>query len=123
MLPLLAADERSEDHHPVSWTQRKQLCCNRFRRLRRKNSPAVRTVRHSDVRIEKPEIVIDLRHRCNGRTRRSSGRALFNRNRRGKSFDVFDFRLLHAIEELPCISGETLNIAPLPLGVKRIERE
>ena len=36
---------------------------------------------------------------------------------------MFYLRLLKPVEELPRVSGETLDVAPLPLGIEGVEGE
>jgi len=40
-----------------------------------------------------------------------------------EAVDVVDVRLLHHLEELPRVSGERLDVAPLALGVDRVDRQ
>src|SRR5690606_8066300 len=37
--------------------------------------------------------------------------------------DEVHVRLVHPFEELPCVGAEALDVAPLPLGVDRVEDE
>ena len=64
-----------------------------------------------------------LGHGCDDRTRIAAGRTLLNCDGRGQSLDLFDIRLLHLVEKLPCVRTQGFHIAALPLGVERIERK
>ncbi len=64
---------------------------------------------------------MNLRDSCHNRTRVATGCALFNRDRRGESFDVLDIRFLHLIQKLTRIGGETLNIATLSFGIECVK--
>ena len=37
------------------------------------------------------------------------------------ALDVLDLRLVHALQELPRVGRKALDVAPLPLGVQRVE--
>ena len=50
-------------------------------------------------------------------------RALLDRDRRRQPLDRVDVGLAHLLEELPRVGGERLDVAPLPLGVERVEGE
>ena len=41
----------------------------------------------------------------------------------GEALDEVDVGLLHLAEELPRVRGQRLHVAPLPLGVDRVEGE
>jgi hypothetical protein len=41
----------------------------------------------------------------------------------GETLDEIDIRLFHLIEELPRVSGEIFDVAPLPFGIEQIEDE
>ncbi len=50
-------------------------------------------------------------------------RFLLYRNRRREPFYMIDIRLFHHRQELTRVGRERLNIAALPLGIKRVEGE
>src|SRR5688572_25375373 len=72
---------------------------------------------------QQAQVIVDLRGGADGRPRVSDAVFLANRNRRTDSFDAIDVRLLHALEELARVGRQRADIAPLPLGVNRIESE
>ena len=92
-------------------------------RLARDLLAAVRTVRHADAREEQPQVVVDFGDGADRRTRIGSGRLLLDGDGRRQPVDQVDVRLLHLLEELPGVSGQRLDIAPLPFGVDRVEGE
>ena len=77
----------------------------------------------ADPRPEQAQVVVDLGHRADGRARVARGRLLVDRDRRREALDRVDVGLLHQTEELPCVGRERLDVAPLPLGVDRVEGE
>ena len=92
-------------------------------RLRGDGEAARRAVRDADVGEEQAEIVVDLGHRPDRRSRVGAGRLLLDRKGRRQALDRIDVRLLHLLEELPGIGRERFDVAPLALGVNRVEGE
>ncbi len=82
---------------------------------------ALGAVRDADPRPEQPQVVVDLGHRADGRARVARGRLLVDRDRRREPLDRVDVGLLHQAEELARVGGERLDVAPLALGVDRVE--
>ena len=66
---------------------------------------------------------MDFGRRADGRARVADAVLLPNRNRRADALDDVDVRLLHPLEKLPRIGRQRLDIAPLALGVDRVEGE
>ena len=82
---------------------------------------ALGAVRHPDPRPEQPQVVVDLGHGADRRARVARGRLLVDRDRRREPLDRVDVGLLHQPEELARVGRERLDVAPLPLGVDRVE--
>ncbi|OPY59888.1 MAG: hypothetical protein A4E57_04634 [Syntrophorhabdaceae bacterium PtaU1.Bin034] len=70
---------------------------------------------------EEPQVVIDLGHRTDGRSRVPADALLLDADRRRKPFYVVHVRLFHQLEKLPGIGRERLHVSALPLGIDRIE--
>ena len=92
-------------------------------RLPRDGPVAVRTVRLANRRIQQPQVVVDLGDRADGRTRGAGGRLLLNRDRGRQPIDGVDVGPLHLVEKLPRVGRQRLDVAPLSLGVDRVERQ
>ena len=75
------------------------------------------------AREQELQVVVQLRHRADGRARRAHGVGLVDRDRRRNALDAIDLRLVHAVEELPRVRREGLDVAPLPFGIQRVEHE
>ena len=80
-------------------------------------------VRHADVGEEQPEVVVDLGDGADRRTRIRAGRLLLDGDGRRQAVDQIDVRLFHLLEELPGVGGQRFDVAPLALGVDRVEGE
>src|SRR5688500_647 len=80
-------------------------------------------MRRTGARVEQAEVVVDLGYRPDCRPRIVPGGFLLDGNRGRESLDRIDIRFFHEAEELPRVRGERLDVAPLPLGVDRVERE
>src|SRR5262249_14978699 len=77
----------------------------------------------ADAGEQQAQIVVDLRHRADGRARVLRGRLLLDRDRRREAVDRVDVRLLHQLEELPRIGRQRLDVAALALGIDGVEGE
>ncbi len=84
---------------------------------------ADRAVRLAHARPQQAQVVVDLRHRADGRAGVARGRLLVDRDRRAQALDRVDVGLVHLAEELPRVGRQRLDVAALPLGVDRVERE
>ena len=122
-LALAAADDRRHHvdarvlrigHHQVD---------DALERLRGDLAAAVRAVRHADVGEQQAEVVVDFGDRADGRSRVRAGGLLLDRDRRRQALDQVDVRLLHLLEKLPRVGGQRLDVAALPFGVERVERQ
>ncbi len=83
--------------------------------------PVVGAVRHAHPRPEQPEVVVDLGHRAHGGARIVARRLLLDGDGRGEALDGVHVRLLHEPQELAGVGRERLDVAPLALGVDRVE--
>src|SRR5262249_10948656 len=77
-----------------------------IRRLRANRDVASRTIKLSQSRVEDAQIIVDLRHRADGRARALAGRFLLDADGRGQPGDVLDLWFLHLPEKLPGISRQ-----------------
>ena len=68
-------------------------------------------------------MIVQLGHRAHGRARCAHGIGLVDRDRGRNPLDRVDLRLVHAVEELPRVRAESLDVAPLPFRVERVEDE
>lgn len=77
----------------------------------------------SESRVEELEEIIHLSEGADGRASCADGVFLLNGNRGRDTLDFIDLRLVHAVEELPDVRGEGLDITSLSLGVEGVESE
>ena len=96
---------------------------DRLHRVRLELASALRADGVADARPEQAQVVVDLGRRADGGARRPGRVLLLDRDGGGEPVDVIDVRLLHALEELPRVRGERLDVAPLALGVDGVEGE
>jgi hypothetical protein len=123
LLALAAGDDRREDHQLRVLGQREHVVDHLRHRLRLEREQVVRAIGRADAREEEPQVVVDLGDRADGGARVVRRRLLLDRDRRGQALDQVDVRLLHELEELPRVGRQRLDVAPLALGVERVERE
>jgi hypothetical protein len=66
-------------------------------------------------------VIVDLGHRADGGTRGAHRVGLVDGDGRWNALDAVHLRTIHAVEELPRVGREGLDVAPLAFGVQRIE--
>ncbi len=123
VLPLASAHDRGQHHEARAVGQLHRLVDDLLGRLPDDRAPADRAVRLAHARPQQAQVVIDLRNRSDRRARVARGRLLVDRDRRRKALDRVDVGLVHLAEELARISRQRLDVASLPLGVDRVERQ
>ena len=123
VLALAVADDRRVDRELRLLGQAQHLVDDRLDRLPGDRPPADGAVRTPCARVEKAEVVVDLRDRAHRRARVPRGRLLVDRDRRREPVDRVHVRLLHHLQELARVGGERLDVAPLALRVDRVEGE
>ena len=121
MLSLAPTHNRSQKLKPRPLRQLHDLICHLIDRLRIDLLPTLRTMRNTDPRIQKAEIVVNLRHRTNRGTRVTVRRLLIDRDRRRQSLNGIHIRLIHLSQKLAGIRRQRLHITSLPLCVDRIK--
>ncbi len=121
VLAFAAADDRRHHHEFGPLLQGHQPVDDLLLGLAGDLVAALGAVRGPDPRPEQPQVVVDLGHRPDRRARVARGRLLVDRDRRREPLDRVDVGLLHQPEELPRVGGQRLHVAPLPLGVDRVE--
>ena len=84
---------------------------------------ALDAVRLAAASEEQPQVIVNFRRGRNGRTRIPRRILLPNRYRRRDARNVIDVGLLHALQKLARVCRQRLDIAPLPFGIHRVERE
>ena len=123
VLALAVLHDRGEQQHGRALRQRQHLVDHLADRLRREVLAVLRAARHAGARVQHAQVVVDLGDRADRRARVVRRRLLLDRDRRGQPLDVVDVGLFHHGQELPGIGRQRLDVAALPLGVDRVERE
>ena len=123
VLALLIAHERRKHEHPLVGSLGDDPLHDLVARLRLEHGIALGAVGRADPRVEHAQEVMDLRHRGHGRSRVRAGRLLSDRDRGREARDAVDVGPRQLPEELPGERGEALDVAPLPLGIERVEGE
>ena len=94
-----------------------------LRRLALDDLSGLRIVLEADAGVQQPQVVVYLRDRSDCGARVAAGAFLIDGDRRRQAFEKVHIGLVHLPEELARIGRERLDIAPLPLGVDRVEGE
>src|SRR5690606_29193880 len=82
-------------------------------RVAANGSAALAAVQGSGPRVQQLEVVVELAHRADRGARRAYRIRLVDCDRRRHAFDPVDLRLVHAVEELPRIRRERLDVPAL----------
>ena len=88
---------------------------------RRTGFPQPRQNKLRRPREEEFQVVVQLRHRADGRARGLDGIGLVDGDGGRDAVDAVGLRLVHAVEELPRVRRKRLDVAPLSLGINRVE--
>ena len=89
----------------------------------RRRLTGTRTVRLADRRVEQVQIARDIGHRPDRGPRVAARRLLFDRDDRREPEHEVHVGLRHLRDEPLRVARERLQVAALPLGVDRVERE
>ncbi len=121
-LGLAVLDERPEDEQSRPLGQGEDLVDDLLDRLAF-DGVAVGAVRDADPGEQQPEVVVDLGDGPDRRARVARRALLVDRDGRRQAVDLVDVRLLHLPEELAGVGAQALDVAPLALGIDRVEGE
>ncbi len=70
---------------------------------------------------QQAQVVMNFGHRADRGARIFRGGFLLDGNRRAEARDMVDIGLLHHVQKLARIGRQAFDIAPLPLGIDRVE--
>ena len=121
VFPLAIGHDRRQQHDAATFRQFGHLVDHLADGLGVQRAAVPGAARLADAGEEQSKIIVDLGDRTDGGARVVGRRLLFDGNGRRKPFDVIDIRLLHHREKLAGVSRQRLHVAPLPLGIERVE--
>ncbi len=123
VLALLSADDRGQHEEPRPLRQGEDAADDLLAGLGGDRPVALRAVPLADAGVEHAQVVGDLGDGADGRARVAAGRLLLDADRRRQPAEVIDVGLRQLAEELAGVAGQRFDVAPLPLGVERVEGE
>ncbi len=123
VLALAPADDGRQHHELGALGERHHLVDDLLGRLRLDRAAAVVAVGMADPGPQQAQVVVDLGDGADRRARVPAGGLLVDRDRRREALDRVDVGLVHLAQELARVRGQRLDVAALPLGVDRVERE
>ena len=123
VLALAAADDRRDDLEARAFLHRQDAVDDLLGGLARDGLAALGAMRAPGTGVEKAQVVVDLGDGADGRPRVAAGRLLVDGHRRRQTFDEVDIGLVHLAEELAGVRAQRFDVAALPLGEDRVERQ
>ena len=123
VLALAAAHDRRDHAEPRAGLELEHLVDDLLERLPLDGPAAVGAVRVADARVEQAQVVVDLGDGAHRGARVARRRLLVDRDGRREALDAVDVGLVHLPQELAGVGRQRLDVAPLPLGVDRVEGE
>ncbi len=123
VLALPVAHEWRHDHEPGPVRQVVEPIDDLLHRLPLDLATADGAMHAPDAREEEAQVVIDLGDRADGRARVLGRALLVDADRRREPVDLVDVGLLHLPQELAGIGRQRLDVAALPFGIDRVERQ
>ena len=121
VLPLAAADQGGQDHHPRALGPRQQRVEDLLGRLLADRRAALVAGGLAQPGVQQPQVVVDLGDRGHRAPRIVAAGPLVDRNRRLQALDQVDVGPFELVQELPGVDREALDILPLALGIERVE--
>ena len=121
VLALFAPDHRGQHHKPGALSQGLHPVHNLVDGLAADFLPAPGAVGNAHPGPQKPQIVVDLRHRANGGPGAFGSGLLIDGNGGRQALNGVYIRLIHLAQKLPGVGAEALHIPALALGVDGIE--
>ncbi len=121
VLALAAQHHRCQHVGAAALSGLEDLVRNLVRRLARDGASALRAVRRANARVEKAQVVVDLRHSANGRARVAARGLLVDGDRGRQAVDRVQVRLVHLAQEHARVAAERLDVAALALRVDGVE--
>src|SRR5262249_41138942 len=118
---LSAAHDRGDELAPPGTQVLPQAVGDLRARLRMDRAIAARAMLLTDLRIQQPQVVIDLGDRRDGGLASPPARALFDRDRRRNAEQELDVGFGEHLEELPRISRQAVNVTTLSLRIDDVE--
>ncbi len=122
-LGLAVLDERAEHEQPRALGQRVDAVHDLRHALAGDLAAADGAMRVTDPREQEAQVVVDLGDGADRGARVAAGALLVDGDRGAQPVDLVDVRLLHLAEELAGVRGQALDVAALPLGIDRVERQ
>ena len=119
----LRPHEGREQHHAFPRALGEDALHVVIERALHDSSAVFRTTLFARQRPEQLRVVCDLRDGGDRAARRTSARALFDRQHRREAVDKVDIRPLELIQHLPGLGRQAFHIFPVALGVNRVESQ
>ena len=113
--------QRKRDERAGAGVLAQQRVGDGLRRVRGGRAATLRAVNAADLRVEQPQVVVDLGRGADRGARGPDRVLLLQGHGRADLLDTIDVGAIDPIEEHPRVGRQRLDVAPLPLGEERVE--
>ena len=113
--------QRKRDERAGAGVLAQQRVGDGLRRVRGGRAATLRAVNAADLRVEQPQVVVDLGRGADRGARGPDRVLLLQGHGRADLLDTIDVGAVDPIEEHPRVGRQRLDVAPLPLGEERVE--
>ena len=121
ILPLAAAHDRRQHLKPRAHGQRADGIHHLLHGLRRNRLPAIHAKRLAHPGEQQAQVIINLRDGPDRGPGIVTGRLLLDGDGGREALDGIHVGLAHLFQELARVGRQRLHVAPLPLGINRVE--
>ena len=122
-LAFLFARHWRQDHQPGVKGQCQHRVHHLAHGLALQRQAVLRAVGRAGAGKQQAQVVVNLGDGADGGARVVAGGLLFDGDGGRQPFDDIHIRLVHQLQELARIGGQTLHVAALPLGIERVKRQ
>ena len=84
---------------------------------------ALRAMLHTDAGVQDAQVIVHLRNGSDSAAWIARRGLLFDGDGRAQAANRVVLGLLHLAQKLTRVAGQALDVAALPLGIQRIERQ
>ena len=123
MKSLPAPHDRAEDHNLFSFMNAGDAIQDLAPRKGHNQVAALHAVLSPYLGVKQSQVMVNFRHRGDGRLLPALAQPLLNRHRGRNAGEEIDVGARHDLKKLARVGGKTIDVTPLPLGVDDVKRQ